>query len=248
MGTIDRCLALYRGDAYFVSRPVPPESADYWLQKTDPDGQVRDLETERHGRMEDVRYIAERVNVLPAGRVLDAGCGLGELLEQIDPRHETFGVDESARSIEICRGRTNAKLEVASLEGGLPFEGSFAAVIAHHVIEHLNDPVRFVRDVHRRLAEGGLFVCGTPDFASAAARRYGDRYRLLHDQTHVSLFIEDSLLRLLRDTGFIIDGVEKPYFDSRFASEESFRRMVSPDDGPSPAFYGSFMTFFARRL
>lgn len=248
MDIIDRCLGLYRGDAYFVPRPVPLEMSDYWCQKADPDGRVRDLESERQARMEDVRYIAERVNKMPAGRILDAGCGLGELLEQIDPKHETFGVDESARSIESCRSRTSATLEIASLESGLPFEGSFAAVIAHHVIEHLNDPVRFVEEVHRRLTPDGLFVCGTPDFASAAARRYGDRYRLLHDRTHVSLFIEDSLLRLLRDKGFFIDEVEKPYFDSRFATEESFRRMASPDDRPSPAFYGSFMTVFARRL
>jgi len=107
--------------------------------------------------------------------------------------------------------------------------------------------VPFVREVFRLLKPGGYFICGTPDFSSAAARRFGDRFRLLHDPTHVSLFTEDSLVRLFRDTGFVVERIEKPFFDTRFATEEAMTRMLSGEGEVSPAFYGSFMTVFARK-
>jgi len=245
---IDSCLRLLETGEYFVHKDIVanPEQ-DYWSHKPDPDGIIRDIERERAVRMEDVRYIAEFLNALPKGRLLDVGCGLGELLEQIDGGHETHGLDSSPKSVEVCRARTRAILRQCNLEEAAYPDGHFDAVVAHHVIEHVEDPIPFVGEVRRILKPGGHFVVGTPDFSCAAARRFGDRFRLLHDPTHVSLFTEDSLLRLLRDHGFVVEKVEKPYFDTRFATEESCRRMLSGEGNVSPAFYGSFMTIFARK-
>lgn len=212
-----------------------------------PDGVVRDLERERPQRVADLKYIADFINALPQGRVLDVGCGLGELLQQIDVRHGAFGLDTSPRSVEISRQRSRAEVLLGVLEGAFVEERRFDAVVAHHVIEHVDEPLPFVQEVFRLLKPGGWFICGTPDFSSAAARRFGDRFRLLHDPTHVSLFTEDSLLRLLRDTGFRIGAIEKPFFDTRFATEEGMQRMLVGEGDVSPAFYGSFLTVFAQR-
>ena len=245
---IDQCLALMADGGYFVRRePGEGAQAEYWDAKKDPDGKIRDIESERPQRVEDLRYIAEFVNALPAGRVLDIGCGLGELLQQVDVRHEAYGLDTSPRSVEICREKTRAEVLLGVLEGAFVEEGWFDAAVAHHVIEHVDEPVPFVREVFRLLKPGGYFICGTPDFSSAAARRFGDRFRLLHDPTHVSLFTEDSLVRLFRDTGFVVERIEKPFFDTRFATEEAMTRMLSGEGEVSPAFYGSFMTVFARK-
>ena len=245
---IDSCLRLMETGDYFVHRDVLADpDQDYWSRKPDPDGCIRDIEKERAARMEDVRYIADYLNALPRGRILDVGCGLGELLEQVSEGHETHGLDQSARSVEVCRARTRAVLRQCELAEAAYPGGFFDAAVAHHVIEHVEDPVSFVAEVRRILKPGGRFVVGTPDFSSAAARRFGDRFRLLHDPTHVSLFTEDSLLRLLRDHGFVVEKVEKPYFDTRFATEEGCRRMLSGAGDVSPAFYGSFMTIFARK-
>lgn len=246
---IARCLGLYSSNEYFVRRPVQsgPE-IDYWNRKKDPDGFERDLEAERAERRADVAYIADAVNSLPPGRVLDIGCGLGELLEQIEDKHQLHGLDPSTRSIEICRQHTGAELHLGVLENLVGRQAEFDAIIAHHVIEHVDEPVDFVSAIWSMLAADGLFICGTPDFASAAARRFGDRFRLLHDPTHVSLFTEDSLIRLLRDTGFVIERVEKPYFETRFDSVEAYQRMQKPSHGISPPFYGSFITVFARKV
>jgi hypothetical protein len=41
--------------------------------------------------------------------------------------------------------------------------------------------------------------------------------------------------------------VEYPFFGTRFATDEAWARMLNPDDGMSPAFWGSFVTVFAEK-
>ena len=247
MSVIDRCLELYRGESYYVHYPARPLPQDYWDVKRDPDGKVRDAAAERETRKEDVRYIADHVNARAPGKVLDIGFGLGELLEQIEARNACFGLDPSERAIEIARERCSAELHHGVLKPETYQPESFDVVVASHVIEHVDAPVPFVETIFRILKPGGDFVCGTPNFASAAARRFGDRFRLLHDPTHVSLFSDDSLIRLLRDTGFCIEKVDYPFFGTRFASREAFDAMVSASADVSPAFWGSFVTVYARK-
>ncbi len=244
---IDRCLALYGSDDYFVRYPARVSGDEYWDEKRDPDGRLRDIASEREQRKADLAYIAEAVNARPPGRVVDVGCGLGELLEQIDSVHERIGIDPSERAVEVAAARSGAR----TVRGVLTDE-SFApescdTIVAHHVIEHVDEPVGFVRTVAKALRPGGLFVVGTPNFASAAARLFGDRFRLLHDPTHVSLFTDDSLMRLLRNSGFRIVAVDYPFFGTRFATGEAWERMLRPEEGVSPAFWGSFVTVFAER-
>lgn len=243
---IDRCLALYGSPDYFVHYPARPSAEEYWADKRDPDGRIRDLADERDQRKQDLAYIARAVNARPTGRVVDVGCGLGELLEQIDPRHERIGIDTSARAVETAAARSGARTIQGIFTADTFAPATCDVIVAHHVIEHIGEPVGFVRAVAAALRPGGLFVVGTPNFASAAARLFGDRFRLLHDPTHVSLFTDDSLLRLLRDTGFRVVSVEYPFFGTRFATQEAWERMLAPQDGVSPAFWGSFVTAFAE--
>lgn len=244
---IEQCLALYGSHDYFVHYPARVALDEYWDDKRDPDGRVRDLSTERDLRKADLAYIAEAVNARPAGRVVDVGCGLGELLEQIDAAHERIGIDPSEKAVEIAAARSGANTIRGVLTRESFAEGSCDAIIAHHVIEHIDEPVDFVRTVAQALRPGGLFVVGTPNFASAAARLFGERFRLLHDPTHVSLFTDDSLMRLLRASGFRIVSVDYPFFGTRFATTEAWERMLRPQEGVSPAFWGSFVTVFAEK-
>ncbi|WP_428673191.1 class I SAM-dependent methyltransferase [Roseibium sp.] len=247
MSVIDRCLELYRGDRYFVSYPARPLQQDYWEAKKDPDGLVRDAAAERDIRKEDVRYIAEYVNGRAPGTILDIGFGLGELLEQIHPDHQCFGLDPSELAVRTAEQWCHADLRHGVLEKKTFAPKSFEVVIANHVIEHVDDPVPFVETIFDILKPGGDFICGTPNFASAAARVFGDRFRLLHDPTHVSLFSDDSLMRLMRDTGFVVESVDYPFFGTRFATLHACEKMLSGSGDVSPAFWGSFVTVTARK-
>src|ERR1700756_5759496 len=75
--------------------------------------------------------------MLPAGRVLDLGCGTGHSFRELEPR-ETVGVDIDAASLAGQERETR----VADMRS-LPFEGeSFSAAISVQSIEHVPDPER----------------------------------------------------------------------------------------------------------
>ena len=89
-------------------------------------------------------------------------------------------------------------------------------------------------------------VIGTPDFDSAMARHYKNKYRLLHDH-YISLFSLDSMSRLLRDMNFKIKKIEFPYFDTEYFSKKNLLKLLS-NQKVSPPFYGSFMTFVVKKF
>ena len=96
--------------------------------------------------------------LLPAGRVLDLGCGIGHSYERLAPR-ETVGVD-----LEPGVLRDQARETHAADMRALPFApGSFASVLSVHSIEHVPDPARVLAEVVRVLEPGGVAVFATPN-------------------------------------------------------------------------------------
>ena len=96
--------------------------------------------------------------LLPPGRVLDVGCGIGHSYELLAPR-ETVGVDVDA---EALRGQ-DRETRVADMRE-VPFgDGSFASVLAVQSLEHVPDPERVLEEARRLLEPGGVAVFVTPN-------------------------------------------------------------------------------------
>lgn len=97
-------------------------------------------------------------------RILEVGCGTGELLKEIDCLGSVRGIDISPRAIEFCkeRGLTNAAVgDVAQI----PFpEESFDVVIALDVLEHLENDSEGCNELIRVLAPGGVAIVAVPAF------------------------------------------------------------------------------------
>ena len=116
----------------------------------------------------------------------------------------------------------------------------------NHVIEHVENPLEYVKAAYRTLKAGGVFIVGTPDFDSGCARRFKNNYRMLHDKGHIRLFTSTSLIKMLEDYQFRIIHVEYPYFDSVWFTKENLLRMVDASK-VSPPFYGNHVTVFAEK-
>ena len=249
--------------AYFIRREPPADvdyEASYWGVITDPDGNVRDRRLERDQAVADLSEELEEIEATlgywrrdatskPA--VLDVGCGLGFLLSGLSDGWEKHGLDLShfatdfasrEYGIETFTGTLRRALEVGRYR-----PQSFDVVVLHHVIEHVDRPLDLMADIAAVIRPGGMLVLGTPDFDGAMARRFGPRYRMLHDPTHVSLFTLESTYRMLRDLGWAVDRVGFPYFETRHFTSENLLRVMDTSK-LSPAWPGSFMTFYCTRL
>jgi len=117
------------------------------------------------------RRILQAANITAQDRVLDLGCGIGNILialaERIAFSHPPVGVDVSPDLVrigehEIARAamQDRIRLQVAPATR-LPFDdGSFDVVLTSHVLKHLDDEALLTsfREVARVLRPGGRFL------------------------------------------------------------------------------------------
>lgn len=122
----------------------------------------------------------------PGMRLLDVGCGGGSItlgLARAVAPGETVGIDLSGPSIEHARELASTQ-GVASVrfEAGdaakLPFEdGSFDAVFAHAVLQHVEDPSKVARELRRVLRPCGVIAVADADLDSSLVAPENDALR-----------------------------------------------------------------------
>jgi len=237
---------LYKSGDYFASIPLDKGAGyeeEYHKVTIDPDGKERSLLNERDHSLSGIKEITDFLEMLRPQKILDIGCGLGWLLSSLSEEWDKSGIEISefaSKHAQQYGAIFNGTLE------DFPANGQFDVIVMNHVIEHVENPIQVLNKIKHLLSDTGVFIMGTPDFDSAAARRYGSNFRLLHDPTHISLFSSDSMHRCLRDCGFKIMGVEYPYFDTPYFNKENLLLMLN-ENVVSPPFYGSKMTFFVNK-
>jgi len=101
-------------------------------------------------------------------KVLDLGSGEGFGAAILaESATQVVGVDVDARTVEHSRlnyAATNLEFRVGTALDLSDFEaGSFEAVVAFEIIEHVKDQERVLAEVERLLANDGVLVISTPD-------------------------------------------------------------------------------------
>jgi ubiquinone/menaquinone biosynthesis C-methylase UbiE len=160
------------------------------------------------------RHILDAARITAGDRVLDLGCGIGNVLialaERIDFAQPAIGVDVSSTLIdmgrrEIKRAGLEPKIQLeVSPATSLPFAGeSLDVVLTSHVIKHLDDHAleKTFGEVHRVLGLGGRFLLwefkkspfSAPLFISAKATGLPPAFKLRG---------EDELRKRLLAAGF----------------------------------------------
>jgi SAM-dependent methyltransferase len=96
--------------------------------------------------------------LLPPGRVLDLGCGVGHSFHLLAPR-ESVGLDVAEEAL-VGQDRPTVVADMRELP--LP-SASFDAVLSVQSLEHVPDPERVVAEARRVLAPGGVAMFVTPN-------------------------------------------------------------------------------------
>ncbi|UIX29773.1 class I SAM-dependent methyltransferase [Streptomyces sp. GQFP] len=113
----------------------------------------------------------------PHMRILDIGCGPGTItadLAELVPDGHVTGVDrapgilDQARATAAERGLGNVEFAVADVHS-LDFpDDTFCVVHAHQVLQHVGDPVRALREMHRVTKPGGYIAVRDGDYLAMA--------------------------------------------------------------------------------
>lgn len=144
----------------------------------------------------------------PGGSLLEVGCGTGEFLYLMRQTGRMVrGVEPSAVSSTHARGKYNLDIVNSVWDKGLlgP-EEKYDAVVFWHVLEHIQEPVKFLAEAKIALKVGGCVIFCVPNndcFTNIVLRQhspvYAERDHMFHySASNLPILLEQSGLRPVR--------------------------------------------------
>ena len=135
-------------------------------------------------------------------RLLDIGCGAGNLLQAARKNGwNAHGLDVSENSVKHVRSLGFEVFQGELQNAKFPAQ-HFDVITAAEILEHLSEPRVLLDEVARLLRPGGLFWTTTPHARGLSARVLGLKWRCIWPPEHLQLFSARGLKGLLRDVGF----------------------------------------------
>jgi SAM-dependent methyltransferase len=137
---------------------------------------------------------------LTGGALLEVGCGYGYLLDEARPYFERrVGTEFSVEGAEIARA-TGAEVFVGGIEQ-ISAERKFDCIVAIQVIEHVYQPLTFVKQLMLRAQPGAHIVVATPDIGGVLRKVMGRRWPSFKVPEHVGYFDFRTLSHLMEMAG-----------------------------------------------
>jgi SAM-dependent methyltransferase len=139
----------------------------------------------------------------PLGRVLEVGCGNGQTLAQLRALGwEIQGQEVDEKAAAQARSIFGVPVFWGPLEQAGFQDKEFDAVVMCHVLEHVHDPLTFLRKCKRVLKTGGILVSITPNAQGWGHARFGRSWRGLEPPRHLFLFSRNTLEQIAYESGF----------------------------------------------
>ncbi|MFH1224995.1 MAG: glycosyltransferase [Candidatus Diapherotrites archaeon] len=212
--SLERCVeaheAMYR-ELLAEGRLKPEDYGEnYFLNETRGSAEFREsrgeMLGEKHGR------VLSLLEPKSGERILDIGCGRGELAYHAAKSGATcFGLDFSPAALRLAQEKNRGRL-VQGACTELPFrKGAFDAAVLGDIIEHIDreDAVRCIAAAHLALKKGGRLLIHTNNVRTVKAAEIlgiiqGTRFRRNDPKKtrHINFLGRLELERMLSDAGF----------------------------------------------
>jgi len=206
------------------ARAKIPRDSDRMKQLTERERVHRQILGWRLGfetiRKNQTPIMMEMLSPREGDRILDAGCGRGNLSFSMGKGPTIVALDISSNNIK------NAKSMFAySGYRGFPIVGSvthlplrshiFDKVLLSSVLQHVQDPTMVLEEIHRVLKTTGVFVINVPSdrpylyLPSLLRKKYANMEKLLWNGFRAyHKWSADTAKKILEDTGFNVLSVQ----------------------------------------
>jgi len=160
--------------------------------------------------------IIEKIGLETDSKILDAGCGGGQLIYDLYKIGylNIYGFDASLSAIEIAKKNfveIESKYFVHNafekmLPGNMPIE--YDLIISMEVIEHLFNPKIYLNNIYTWLSRDGYLILTTPyhgwlkNLVIVLLNRFDKHFDPLSEHGHIKFFSTKTIKKLLNQIGF----------------------------------------------
>lgn len=156
------------------------------------------FDTERHVRL--IQELLKDTNC----SILDIGSGYGFFVNELyrcGYKNVTgIEVSEERRNMALAHG--NAYIINFNVNKRDRDIGRFDVITLFHVLEHMPDPILFLKNVKRLINSDGIFICEVPNVREMLldeCREYNDFYWI---RAHLNYFNHEALLDCFKKAGY----------------------------------------------
>ena len=132
--------------------------------------------------------------------LLDIGCGPGFMLDEFRNKFKhVAGIEPSTRLSQYASKKYKLKVynSLFTLKIAKTIRKKFDVVVLSHIIEHVPDPVDFIKAVSQVLKEKGIIYIETPNIDSWLAKIERSNYTFLTPADHVCLYSSKTVFKLM---------------------------------------------------
>lgn len=169
----------------------------------------KEKERRRWERVPRFNVLLPILSLLPKGRLFDVGCSTGNFLI-IAKRFgfEVYGMEASKTAVELGKKKYGLKIANALTFEELPqeFKGPYKVITAFEVIEHVEEPLKFLKGIYDLLEEEGFVILSCPPYFKFENLAKGyQKYKWWHNDYpphHLNRFKPWTLFYGLKLAGF----------------------------------------------
>ncbi|MDH4121419.1 MAG: class I SAM-dependent methyltransferase [Deltaproteobacteria bacterium] len=152
-----------------------------------------------------IKYVENIINTNPnINKILEVGCGGCVVLSHLKKLgYEASGIDASP--FAATEGKKKGIEVITDFFPSQKLKEKFGLIYHVDVLEHIRNPVEFLKNHHDNLLEDGIIIVNVPDATESI--EIGDISMAMHQ--HINYFTEFSLRNTLTSAGFDVIDVKK---------------------------------------
>jgi len=149
-----------------------------------------------------IAYLGKLEKLTKGRKIFDIGCANGYFLDLARERGwQTYGIEISEYGASEAREKGHEVYCASDLK---EINNSFDCITMWDVLEHIQDPLPYMKAVNNILKEEGVVAINTINRSSWWARFWGKRWNAIVPPEHLLFFSRKSLFLLLANTKFEI--------------------------------------------
>ena len=167
---------------------------------------------------------------ISGGRLLDIGCSCGYFMEVAAKRgFEVTGLEFSPTAIAAASPGIRAQIRQGTIDDAdLAWQDSFNVITAFDLIEHIDQPIAFLRKAVAFLRPGGIIAVSTPDAEHFLRYAMRSSWPMLQPMQHLSIFSKKALRQAFETLGLRLLTMEPAYKTITFTYLVGQLRTLNP--------------------